>query len=226
MVKFIEAEQQEIKQKVLEMFTLVSDQIDKAGLSLLTTDKGMAARVIVFEHKVNSFELRICKSIEDYIALYNPVAIDLRFVLAMLQISSDLERIGDYARGIARFVKETTQVEISPELIVDTQMDKMLQQVLVMLKTAQTALEEENATLASSIFEKDYIVNELQDRATDVIASAIIKDNSPALAKQMLRIQDIFRKMERTGDHIKNIAEEIIFYIDAKVIRHKGKVLE
>jgi phosphate transport system protein len=224
MVKFIETEQQEIKQKVMEMFTLVSNQIDKAGLSLLTVDKGMAAQVIVFEHKVNSFELKICKAIEDYIALYNPVAIDLRFVLAMLQISSELERIGDYARGIARFVKETTQPEIRPELIVDTQMDKMLQQVLIMLKTAQTAMEEENAALANSIFEKDHIVNEIQEKATDVIAAAIIKDNSPELAKQMLRIQDVFRKMERTGDHIKNIAEEIIFYIDAKVIRHKGKL--
>jgi phosphate transport system protein len=224
MVKFIETEQQELKQKVLEMFTLVSDQIDKAGLSLLTMDKGMAAQVIVFEHKVNSFELKICKAIEDYIALYNPVAIDLRFVLAMLQISSDLERIGDYARGIARFVKKSTQLEIDPELIVDTQMDKMIQQVLIMLKTAQTALEEENAVLANSVFEKDYIVNEIQDRATDIIAAAIIKDSSAELAKQMLRIQDIFRKMERTGDHIKNIAEEIIFYIEAKVIRHKGKL--
>ncbi|MDR0603230.1 MAG: phosphate signaling complex protein PhoU [Bacteroidales bacterium] len=223
MVKFIETEQQELKQKVLEMFTLVSDQIDKAGLSLLTMDKGMAAQVIVFEHKVNSFELKICKAIEDYIALYNPVAIDLRFVLAMLQISSDLERIGDYARGIARFVNKSAQEEINTELIVDTQMDKMIQQVLIMLKTAQTALEEENAVLANSIFEKDYIVNEIQDRATDIIAAAIIKDSSAELAKQMLRIQDIFRKMERTGDHIKNIAEEIIFYIEAKVIRHKGK---
>jgi phosphate transport system protein len=224
MVKFIETEQQELKQKVLEMFALVSDQIDKAGLSLLTMDKGMAAQVIVFEHKVNSFELKICKAIEDYIALYNPVAIDLRFVLAMLQISSDLERIGDYARGIARFVKKSNQMEINPELIVDTQMDKMIQQVLIMLKTAQTALEEENAALANSVFEKDCIVNEIQDRATDVIVAAIIKDSSAELAKQMLRIQDIFRKMERTGDHIKNIAEEIIFYIEAKVIRHKGKL--
>jgi phosphate transport system protein len=224
MVKFIETEQQEIKQKVLEMFMLVSDQIDKAGLSLLTMDKGMAAQVIVFEHKVNSFELKICKAIEDYIALYNPVAIDLRFVLAMLQISSDLERIGDYARGMARFVKESAQQEMNPELIIDTQMDKMIQQVLMMLKTAQTALEEENATLANSIFEKDCIVNEIQDRATDVIAAAIIKDSSAELAKQMLRIQDIFRKMERTGDHLKNIAEEIIFYVDAKVVRHKGKL--
>ncbi|MDR1181716.1 MAG: phosphate signaling complex protein PhoU [Bacteroidales bacterium] len=226
MVKFIETEQQEIKQKVLEMFTLVSDQIDKAGLSLLTMDKGMAAQVIVFEHKVNAFELKICKTIEDYIALYNPVAIDLRFVLAMLQLSSELERIGDYARGIARFVKETTQQEINPELIIDTQMDEMIQQVLLMLKIAQTALEEENAGLANSIFEKDGIVNEIKNKATDVIAAAIIKDGSAESAKQMLRIQDIFRKLERTGDHIKNIAEEIIFYIDAKVIRHKGKTLE
>jgi phosphate transport system protein len=224
MVKFIETEQQEIKGKVLEMFSLVYEQIDKSGHSLLTIDKGMAAQVIVFEHKVNSFELKICKAIEDYIALYNPVAIDLRFVLAMLQMSSDLERIGDYARGIARFVKETTQEEMNPELIIDTQMDKMIEQVLLMLRTAQTSLEEENASLANAIFEKDRIVNEIKNRATDVIAAAIIKDATAESAKQLLRIQDVFRKLERTGDHIKNIAEEIIFYVDAKIIRHKGKL--
>ncbi len=226
MVKFIEIEQQEIKQTVLEMFTLVANQIDKAGLSVLTTDKGIAAQVIVFEHKVNSFELKISKAIEDFIALYNPVAIDLRFVLAMLQISSDLERIGDYARGIARFVKETPETEINPELIIDTQMAQMIQQVLLMLKTAQTSLEEENVSLANSIFEKDYVVNEIKNKATDVIAIKITNNCDTESAKQMLRIQDVFRKLERTGDHIKNIAEEIIFYIDAKIIRHKGKLLE
>jgi phosphate transport system protein len=85
-------------------------------------------------------------------------------------------------------------------------------------------LEDENPSLANSIFEKDYLVNQMRAKATDAIASAIIRDSSPEFAKQMLRMQDIFRKLERTGDHIKNIAEEIIFYIDAKVIRHKGKV--
>ena len=227
MSKFIEIEQQAIKETVIEMFTLVSNQIEKAGMSVLTMDRGLAAQVIVFEHKVNSFELKICKAIEDFIALYNPVAIDLRFVLAMLQMSSDLERIGDYARGISRFVKENPDAVINPELIIDTQMSQMIQQVLLMLKTTQTALEEESVELANSVFEKDYIVNQIKENATDVIAKAIITGDSDAeFAKQMLRIQDIFRKLERTGDHIKNIAEEIVFHIDAKVIRHKGKLSE
>ena len=226
MTKFIDIEQQSIKQTVIEMFSLVISQIDKAGTSVLTMDRGLASQVIVFEHKVNSFELRICKAIEDFIALYNPVAIDLRFVLAMLQISSDLERIGDYARGISRFVKENPEAEINPELIIDTQMSQMHQQVLLMLKTAQTALEEENVALANSVFEKDIVVNKIKVHATDVIATAITNNCNTEFTKQMLMIQDIFRKLERTGDHIKNIAEEIIFYIDAKVIRHKGKISE
>ena len=226
MTKFIETEQQAIKETVIEMFTLVANQIEKAGTSVLTIDRGTAAQVIVFEHKVNSFELKISKAIEDFIALYNPVAIDLRFVLAMLQISSDLERIGDYARGIARFVKDNPEMEINPELIIDTQMEQMLHQVLLMLKTAQTALEEENVSLANSVFEKDYVVNQIKERATDVIATVIVNNRDAESAKQLLRVQDVFRKLERTGDHIKNIAEEIVFYIEAKVIRHKGKLAE
>ena len=224
MTKFIEIEQQRIKETVLEMFTLVANQIEKAGMSVLTMDKGTASQVIVFEHKVNSFELRIDKDIEDFIALYNPVAIDLRFVLAMLQISSDLERIGDYARGIARFVKENAEISLSPELIIDTQLEQMIQQVLLMLKTAQNALEEENVSLANAVFEKDYVVNQIKEKATDVIASTLTNNTyTTETAKQMLRIQDIFRKLERSGDHIKNIAEEIIFHIEAKIIKHKGK---
>ena len=224
MTKFIEIEQQRIKETVLEMFTLVANQIEKAGMSVLTMDKGTASQVIVFEHKVNSFELRIDKDIEDFIALYNPVAIDLRFVLAMLQISSDLERIGDYARGIARFVKENAEISLSPELIIDTQLEQMIQQVLLMLKTAQNALEEENVSLANAVFEKDYLVNQIKEKATDVIASTLTNNTyTTETAKQMLRIQDIFRKLERSGDHIKNIAEEIIFHIEAKIIKHKGE---
>jgi len=225
MIKFIETEQQQLKKDILDMFELVINQIDRAGLALLTMDKGVASQVIVFEHKVDAFELKICKDVEDYIALYNPVAIDLRFVLAMMQMSLDLERIGDYARGIARFVKETDESDFNPELLIDIQMEQMFKQVEQMLKLAKISLEEENTQLAHSIFEKDCLVNEIRDSAVDVLASKIIKSEDTSSVKRMLHIQDVLRKYERTGDHIKNIAEEIIFYIDAKNVKHKkGKL--
>jgi len=226
MVKFIETEQEQLRKTVIDMFSLVHTQIERAGEALMTNDQGIAAQVIVFEHKVNSFDLQINKMIEDYLALYNPVAVDLRFVLAILQISTDLERIGDYARSIARFVKDREGDEIDPNLLVDMQLEKITEQVLSMLNMTQAALEGESVEIAHNIFEKDRLVNKMRERATNVLAETLITCQDSASAKKILHLQDIIRKLERTGDHIKNIAEEIIFYIDAKVIRHKGKTMK
>jgi len=223
MVKFIETEQDQLRKTIIEMFSLVHTQMERAGEALMTHDQGVASQVIVFEHKVNSFDLQINKMIEDYLALYNPVAVDLRFVLAILQISTDLERIGDYARSIARFVKDRIDDEIAPQLLVDTQLEKIIEQVLSMLKMTETALDGESAEMAHNVFEKDRMVNKMREEATNVLAETLTSCQDSASAKKILHLQDIFRKLERTGDHIKNIAEEIIFYIDAKVLRHKGK---
>ena len=102
MVKFIESELILLKKEIDEMWTLVYNQLDRAGEAVLTLDKELAQQVMVRERRVNAFELKIDSDVEDIIALYNPVAIDLRFVLAMLKINTNLERLGDFAEGIAR----------------------------------------------------------------------------------------------------------------------------
>ena len=104
MVKFIESELILLKKEIDEMWTLVYNQLDRAGEAVLTLDKELAQQVMVRERRVNAFELKIDSDVEDIIALYNPVAIDLRFVLAMLKINTNLERLRDFAEGIARFV--------------------------------------------------------------------------------------------------------------------------
>ncbi|OQA86090.1 MAG: hypothetical protein BWY27_01219 [Bacteroidetes bacterium ADurb.Bin234] len=223
MVKFIEIERSQIKEDVNDMFALVIKQIEQASTALLSMDKGIASQVIVFEHKVNSFELKITKEIEDYIALYNPVAIDLRFMLSLLQMTMDLERIGDYARSMARFVKETEMKELNPELVEKTQLKKMIQQVLAMLKTMQVAFTEENAELAHTIFDKDDLIDHIRTLSTDILADYMVNQIPDTSAKICLQLQDVFRKLERTGDHITNMAEEFIFYLDAKVLKHQKK---
>ena len=97
MVKFIESELVLLKKEIDEMWTLVYNQLDRAGEAVLTLDKELAQQVMVRERRVNAFELKIDSDVEDIIALYNPVAIDLRFVLAMLKINTNLERLGDFA---------------------------------------------------------------------------------------------------------------------------------
>ena len=197
MVKFIEIERSQIKEDVNDMFALVIKQIEQATIALLSMDKGISSQVVVFEHKVKSFELKITKEIEDYIALYNPVAIDLRFMLSLLQMTMDLERIGDYARSMARFVKETEMKELNPELVEKTQLKKMIQQVLAMLKTMQVAFTEENAELAHTIFDKDDLIDHIRTLSTDILADYMVNQIPDTSAKICLQLQDVFRKLRR-----------------------------
>ena len=125
MVKFIESELILLKKEIDEMWTLVYNQLDRAGEAVLTLDKELAQQVIVRERRVNAFELKIDSDVEDVIALYNPVAIDLRFVLAMLKINTNLERLGDFAEGIARFVLKCEEPALDPDLLKHLRLESM-----------------------------------------------------------------------------------------------------
>ena len=191
MVKFIESELVLLKKEIDEMWTLVYNQLDRAGEAVLTLDKELAQQVIVRERRVNAFELKIDSDVEDVIALYNPVAIDLRFVLAMLK---------------------------------RLRLEEMQRQVLSMLEVAKRALNEESLELATSVFAKDNLLDEINAEATAILADYIREHPESTLS--CLNLVGVFRKLERSGDHITNIAEEIVFFIDAKVLKHSGKVEE
>lgn len=136
MVKFIESELILLKKEIDEMWTLVYNQLDRAGEAVLTLDKELAQQVMVRERRVNAFELKIDSDVEDIIALYNPVAIDLRFVLAMLKINTNLERLGDFAEGIARFVIRCKEPVLDAELMTRLRLGEMHAEVLSMLELA------------------------------------------------------------------------------------------
>lgn len=224
MVKFIESELILLKKEIDEMWTLVYNQLDRAGESVLTLDKELAQQVIVRERRVNAFELKIDSDVEDIIALYNPVAIDLRFVLAMLKINTNLERLGDFAEGIARFVLRCKEPALDPELLGKLRLEEMQAEVRSMLEIAKRALNDESLELATTVFSKDNLVDEINANATEVLADYISKH--PESIHTCLDLVGVFRKLERSGDHITNIAEEIVFYMDAKVLKHSGKTDE
>ena len=217
MVKFIESELVSLKKEVNEMWTLVYNQLDRAGEAVLTFNRDQAQQVIVREKRVNAFELKIDSDVEDTIALYNPVAIDLRFVLAMFKINSDLERLGDFAEGIARFV-------VRSELLHSLRIEEMLRQVLGMLEMTKNALNEENLELALNVFSKDNLLDEINAAAPAVLTKYL--ETHPDNFLTCLELGTVIRKLERAGDHITNIAEEIVFFIDAKVLKHRDKVDE
>ena len=150
---------------------------------------------------------------------------DLRFVLAMYKINTNLERLGDFAESIARFSVNLPEGEpIDPELVKIARVEEMLHELLGMISLAQEAFEKESSEIASRIFLKDNIIDEINHDSTPLIAQYIEAHPGSALAG--LYMAGVIRKMERFGDHCTNIAEELIFYLDAKVMKHIGKTEE
>jgi len=223
-MKVIEQEIAALKNTINEMWALVHQQIYNAGEAMLTGDKELAYKVLSRERRVNAFELKIDSDCEDIIALYAPVAIDLRFVLAMYKINTNLERLGDFAEGIARFVLNCKEPVLDPDLLKQLRLEEMQAQVLAMLELAKKALQEESQDLATSVFAKDNLLDEINAEATTILAGYIAKHPDSVLP--CLNLVSVFRKLERSGDHITNIAEEIVFFIDAKVLKHSGKTDE
>lgn len=220
MVKFVENELQTIKQEVNDMWELVQKQFENARAAVLSGDRNLAAVVIGREKRVNSFELRIDRDIEDFIALYNPVAIDLRFSLAMLNITSNLERLGDYAEGIARFVVRNEMDAQAKELVSQMGLLKMYDMVLDMLSTVFKALKDHDIEAAKSVFGRDDAIDDINrdslDRLTEYATA------HPQSVRLCLEVSALFRKLERAGDHINNLAEQTVYYIDAEVLKHSS----
>jgi phosphate transport system protein len=200
---------------------MVRSQLLKALSALLNFDQDLAREVVVMEKRVNATELKIDRDCENIFALYSPVAIDLRFLLAILKINSNLERTGDIAEGIAKHVI-TTDEPFRADLLEATKVVEMYRESISMLEDTLTAFENEDTVLARTIFEKDEFLDEINGQANELIMAYL--KNNPAQIDQALYALSIIRKLERVGDQSKNIAEEIIFYVEAKVLKHINKV--
>ena len=219
MVKFVDSELEELGLEVDQMWSLVYSQLEQSRAAVLGMDRSIAQQIIVRERRVDAFELKIDSDAEDFIALYNPVAVDLRFALAMLKINTDLERIGDYADGIARFVRDCEADTIDPQLLSALELDSMFGTVLEMLEELQDALRKEDPVKATAVVPKDELLDRI-NRASAGILADYAREHADAIPL-CLGLGAVIRKLERTGDHLTNIAEEIVFYIDAKVLKHK-----
>ncbi len=220
-MRHLEQELVSLRLDIIDMWRLVISQVSNAGEAILSFDKDLAAKVSMREKKVDAYELKIDGFCENIIALHQPVAIDLRFVLAVFKINSNLERIADFANGISRILVNNPSVILDAEVIQDTNLQVMINQVNKMLAQGLEAFENEKSNFAAAIFSEDSQVDEINEKSVQVIADYIQKN--PDRAYECLELIGIFRKLERIGDHCSNIAEEIFFYIDAKVLKHSPK---
>ncbi|MCL1937088.1 MAG: phosphate signaling complex protein PhoU [Candidatus Azobacteroides sp.] len=209
-----------IKEELSQMWRLVLSQVEKAKQSFLNNDIELAREVASREKRVDSFELKIDSDCENYIALYNPVAIDLRLVLSLIKISSTLERIADFAEGIARYVIEDACKALANDLKEELRVETMFDTVIEMLSDSYVALDSENTRLSGKILSKDETVDEIYHNAVKILANYL--RNNPSEIECGLQTILVMRKIERIGDHCSNIVEEIVFYIDAKVLKHSN----
>jgi phosphate transport system protein len=206
-----------VKKELVSMWILVQSQLNKAKEAMVQFDKDLAREVLIKEKRVNSFELKIDRDCENIFALHCPVAIDLRFLLAALKINTNLERIGDIAASVALYVVESS-VNFDIKALESTSLIRMYDESVNILIDTRTAFEKEDTVLARSIFKRDDVLDAINENAPTAIAEVIKAD--PNSITEALYMLSIIRKLERVGDQAKNIAEEIIFYVEAKILKH------
>jgi phosphate transport system protein len=216
----LEVELEKLKSEVISMWELVISQMNKTQKSLISFDKDIAEEVIANEKRVNGMELKIDRDCESIIALFNPVAVDLRFMLAVLKINYNLERTGDIAKGICKCILSSDK-PFDDKLLDDSEILVMFEEATDMLEDVLTAFKNEETKIARTIFKRDKNLDIINKKVDSAIAD-YIRDNQTNI-EQSLYIHSSIRKIERVGDQMKNIAEEIIFYIEAKVLRHQSK---
>lgn len=220
-MKPIEQEIASIKGHHAQMWEMVQQQVSKAFTAMKNYDRELAKQILTREKMVNAQELVVDHHCENFIALFNPVAVDLRFVISLLKINNNLERIGDFAESIALFVLFHQQGKLDETLWNSLQLGKMSSTAIEMLATARAALETENSALASHVLGMDDTIDQINSQTVPILAQYIVAN--PTQAEQILHLHAVIRRIERIGDRSSNIAEDIVFYIDAKELRHNKK---
>jgi len=214
----LERELLTLKSSLLEMWSIVISQHEKAKTAIENDDKDLAGEIHTNEKLLDAFELKHDMDCENLIALYNPIAIDLRFVLAVLKINYNLERIGDYANYIANTIRKSG-TGFNKELMADANISEMFDISHVMLVEAYEAFEKNDILSIRNIKELDKKLHSWTQDSFSILSEFIMKN--PSDARQALELFSIIRKLERVGDHNQNIAEEIVFYLEARIIKHK-----
>jgi len=222
-MEHLKSELDSLRDELTEMYKLVLNQLQKAEDVLLENKTSLVKEIASTEKLVNAKELQIDSRCETILALFTPVAVDLRFVLSALKINTNLERIADIADNISRTVVHS-KVSFEKTLLEKIEAKKAFDTAIEMFNCLIQAFEKEDTLAARDIFTKDKIIDTITHNGVG-IAEEFAKQ-SPDNLSQAIPLLSIMKMLERSGDHLKNIAEEIIFYAEAKVIKHAGKTSE
>ncbi len=205
----------ELRQLLLTMSDIVKEQFADASKALLTGDIDLAESIIERDNEVDRLELEIDQQCERILALYQPVAIDLRFLIVVVKINTDLERMGDHCRNLARNVKH---VRNAPSVIEHTELEALAEACGNILSEARRSFLERDNTLAQEVPAFDDRVNELHRENFERLV-AFCKAH-PEHAEPAAHLITASKAIERIGDHAKSIAKSVVFLIEGEDLRH------
>ena len=217
--KQYDADLQSIRAKVLEMGTIVEEQLSEAVQSLIEADTKLAEKVIRRDEEVNDLEIDIDEDCSLLIGKRSPVAADLRNVLMMIKIISDLERIGDESTKIANATIRIIENDImsKPQF---KNIQSMLSSVQLMLRQALNSFARLDTTETIEVLEKDKEVDEKYRSHMRQLLTYMLED--PRTISMSLELMFVTKSLERIGDHAKNITQSVIYTVKGTDVRHSS----
>jgi phosphate transport system protein len=218
MPKRLQKEIERLKKSILAEGALVEEHLRMAVRSVVERNLKLAEQVIEADDEIDNLEVDLEEDCLKILALYQPVAIDLRFIIAVLKINNDLERIGDLCVNIAEdslFLAGHEKIEIPFDF------PAMSEKVQAMLRNSLDALVNMDAPLAFSVCAADDEVDEINRDMYEKVEDGIKK--YPAQLAQFVRVISVSRRLERIADHATNIAMDIIYMVEGEIVRHGRK---
>jgi phosphate transport system protein len=209
----------ELKERLLEMGGMAEAAIELAADAYRKRDGRLAQQVFEREKLINDSERTIDELAVDLLAMQQPMATDLRFVLAVLKINSDLERVGDLAVNIAQRAVNLAQ---EPEIEVPVDITRMTTAVSTMVRRALESFLSAKGEVAQAVLEMDSIVDRMKDEAFISLVGQM--KAHPDRIRAYLDVLLISRSLERIADHATNIAEDVIFWVSGNDVRHNVRL--
>jgi phosphate transport system protein len=211
-------EVEKLKKRVLTLGALVEEQVRKSVEAASKRDEKLAAEVIAADTEIDRMEVDIEEDCLKVLALYQVVAGDLRFIIAILKMNSDLERIGDLAVNIAERAQFLSNLEPDEAPF---NLREMAVKAQAMLKKSLDALINRDVALAYRVCAADEEVDNVNRRSYAVLLEAV--QQNPARLKTLIHQFTAMRQLERIADHATNIAEDVIYMLQGEIVRHRAE---
>ncbi|MFP4476750.1 MAG: phosphate signaling complex protein PhoU [Desulfatibacillaceae bacterium] len=219
MVVHLQRELEKLKKRILTLGAAAEGRVQLAVRAVETLDRDKARWIMKSDHEIDEMEVEVEEECLKLLALYQPVAVDLRFISVVIKINNDLERIGDEAVNISRRVLSIIE-ESATDLPAMFDVRTMGERSLAMLQKSLDALVHVDTDLAYRVLIDDDEVDKLNHEVHDMVFDRI--KEQPEHAPYWLNALLVARHLERIADHATNIAEEVIYLVQGQVVRHKG----